>query len=64
MLLDVSIDESSDVARSSARLVGSLGDGQLVQELIEDLDGFLVLAFLSGRIRGCGVHYVDGGHVL
>ena len=64
MLLNVSIDEGSDVACSSARLVRGLGDGQLVQQLIEHLDGFLILALLSGGIRGCGVHDVDGGHVL
>lgn len=64
MLLNVAIDESSDVARSSARLIRSLGDGQLVQQLIEHLDGFLVLALLSSGIRRCGVHDVDGGHVL
>lgn len=64
MLLNISIDESSDVARSSARLIRSLRDGQLVQQLIKNLDGFLVLALLSSGVRGCGVHDVDGGHVL
>ena len=50
MLLNVSIDESSDVARSSACLISSLRDGQLVHQLVEDLDGFLILALLSSGI--------------
>ncbi len=50
MLLNVSIDESSDVARSSARLIGGLRDSQLVHQLVEDLDGFLILALLSSGI--------------
>ena len=62
MLLNVSIDESSDVACGSARLGRSLRNGQFVQQLIEHLDGFLVLALLSSGIRGCAVHDFDRGH--
>ena len=64
MLLNVAIDERSDVACSSARLIGRLRDGQLVQQVIEDLDGFLILALSIGRIRGYGLHDVDGWHVF
>ena len=64
MLLNVSIDESSNVARGSARLGRSLRNGQLVQQLIEHLDGFLVLALLGSGIRGCAVHDFDRGHDL
>ena len=63
MLLNVAIDESSDVASGSARLSRSLGDGELVEQLIEHLDGFLVFALLSSGIGGCGIHDVDGGHI-
>ena len=64
MLLNVSIDESSNVARSSARLIRSFRDGQLGQQLIEHLDGFLVLGLLRSGVGGCGIHDVDGGHIL
>lgn len=50
MLLNVAIDESSDVASGSARLGRCLGDGELVQQLIEHLNGFLVFALLSSGI--------------
>lgn len=50
MLLNVAIDESSDVPSGSARLSRSLGYGQLVEQLIEHLDGFLIFALLSGGI--------------
>ena len=50
MLLNVAIDECSDIACSSAGLIRGLRNRQLVQQLIEHLDGFLILALLSGRI--------------
>lgn len=63
MLLNVTIDESSDVACGSAGLSRGLGDGQLVEQLIEHLNRFLIFALLSGGIRGSGIHDVDGGHI-
>ena len=62
MLLDVTIDECGDVTGCGAGFVGGLRNGQLVQQVIEHLDGFLVLGFGVCRIGGYGIHEVDRGH--
>lgn len=64
MLFDIAIYESSDVERGGAGLVCCLRDGEGVKQLIQDLDGLLVLRLGVGRIRGCGIHNVDRGHVF
>lgn len=50
MLFDIAIYESSDVEGGGAGLICSLGDGEGVKQLIQDLDGFLVLRLGIGRI--------------
>jgi urease gamma subunit len=61
IFFDVTVNECRDVASSSARLICGLRDGKGVQELIEHLDGLLVL----GLDVGGGVHVFhdfDTGH--
>lgn len=62
MLLNVTINECGDIAGCSAGFGGGLGNGQLVQQVIEHLDGFLVLGLGVCRIGGYGIHEVDRGH--
>ena len=62
MFLNITIDERSDVTGCGAGLVGGLRNGQLVQQVIEHLDGFLVLGLGVCRIGGYGIHDVDRGH--
>lgn len=57
-LLDITVDESSDVERSSVDLVLSLGDVQLSEKLLQDLDGLAVFRLLGRRSGGCGCHFV------
>ena len=62
MLFDVTVDESSNVACSTAGLVCSLRDAQSLEKLIEDFDRLLILGFCVGRIVWHRIHDVDGGH--
>lgn len=62
MLFDGTVDERSDVARSSARLISGFRDVQLAQELFEHLDRFLILRLGVGGIRRDRLHDVDGWH--
>ena len=62
MLFNVTIDECGDVTGCGAGLVGGLRNGQLVQQVIEHLDGFLVLGLGVCCIRGYRIHNVDRGH--
>ena len=63
VFLDRTVDESGDVASSSARLISGLGDGQLAKELIEHFDRLLILGLGVGRVRGDRLHNIDGRHV-
>ena len=62
MLFNVAIDESSDVASSSACLISGLWNGEGVQELIEHLDRFLVFGLGVCRVVGHWIHNVDWRH--
>ena len=59
MLFNIAVDESGDTASSSARLIGSLGDGKLSEKLVKNLDGFLILGLGVSGVRGYGLHDVD-----
>lgn len=62
VLFDGTVDERSDVARSSARLISGFRDVQLAQELFEHLDRFLILRLGVGGIGRDRLHDVDGWH--
>lgn len=62
MLFNVAVDERSDVARSSARLVGGLRYGEPVKKLVENLDRLLVLGLRVGGVRGYSLHDVESRH--
>lgn len=62
MFFDVTVDESSDVASSSACLIRRLAKGQLVEQLVENFDRFLVLGLRVRRVRGYGLHDVESRH--
>lgn len=73
VLLDGAIDEAGEVLGSVLSVLSSLGDGELVEELIEHLQGFLVLGgdggshgiecrchFEEGSKRGCSLYRKRG----
>jgi hypothetical protein len=59
-LLNVTIDEGGDRGSGGVDLILSLGDGELAEKLLEDLDGLGVLARLSGGVvQCCRSHVVE-----
>lgn len=59
-LLDIAVDEGGDIKRSRVDLVLGLGDVQLAEKLLEDLDGLGVLILdVLCRVRRGG----SGSHV-
>lgn len=62
MLFNVTVDEGSDVASSSARLVSGLRYGEFVEKLVKNLDRLLVLGLRVGGIRGYRLHDVESRH--
>jgi hypothetical protein len=43
LVLDATVDESSNLDRGLLDVRGLLGDGELLEELVKDLDGLSVL---------------------
>lgn len=62
MLFDIAIYKSSNIERGGAGFVCGLRDGESVEQLIQNLDGFLVLGLGVGRVRRSRIHNIDGGH--
>ena len=62
MFFNVAINKGSDVASSSARLVGGLGNRELVQQFVKNLFGLGVLRLGRGCVRGSGLVDVNGRH--
>ena len=59
MLLNVTIDEGSNVACSTAGLICGLGEAQSTEQLIKNLDRFLIFGLCVGRVVRHGIHNVD-----
>ena len=62
VFLDSTIDEGGNIPGSSTGFVCRFRDGKLVQQLIQDLDRFLVFGLGSRRVGWSSVHDVDRGH--
>lgn len=62
MFFNVTVDEGSDVASSSARLVSGLRYGELIKKLVKNLDRFLVLGLRVGGVRRYSLHDIESRH--